>query len=63
MQTNIRKLNVQVSRLGIKSDIADFVEVVKDDLPDKLIFKEIEAGNVDMKEFFHFLFRPFNLTE
>lgn len=46
---------------SIKSDIANFVEVVKDDLPDKQIFKEMGAGNVDVKELFGLLIRAFNL--
>ena len=46
---------------SIKSDIANFVEVVKDDLPDKQIFKEMGAGNVDVKEVFGLLIVAFNL--
>ncbi len=46
---------------SIKSDIANFVEVVKDDLPDKQIFKEMGAGNVDVKELFGLLIMAFNL--
>ncbi len=46
---------------SIKSDIASFVEVVKDDLPDKQIFKEMGAGNVDVKELFGLLIGAFNL--
>jgi hypothetical protein len=46
---------------SIKSDIANFVEVVKDDLPDKQIFKEMGAGNVDVKELFGLLIGAFNL--
>jgi hypothetical protein len=46
---------------GIKLDIANFVEVVKDDLPDKQIFKEMGAGNVDVKELFGLLISSFKL--
>ncbi|MGL2963830.1 hypothetical protein ACSVH2_08450 [Flavobacterium sp. RSB2_4_14] len=46
---------------SIKSDIANFVEVVKDDLPDKQIFKEMGAGNVNVKELFGLLIGAFNL--
>ncbi len=46
---------------SIKSDIANFVAVVKDDLPDKQIFKEMGAGNVDVKELFGLLIEAFNL--
>jgi hypothetical protein len=46
---------------SIKSDIANFVEVVKDDLPDKQIFKEMGAGNVDVKELFGMLISGFKL--
>jgi hypothetical protein len=46
---------------SIKSDIASFVEAVKDDLPDKQIFKEMGAGNVDVKELFGLLIGAFNL--
>lgn len=48
---------------SIKSDIANFVEVVKDDLPDKQVFKEMGAGNVDVKELFGLLIGAFNLAE
>jgi hypothetical protein len=48
---------------SIKSDIANFVEVVKDDLPDKQIFKEMGAGNVVVKELFGLLIVAFNLTK
>jgi hypothetical protein len=47
---------------SIKSDIATFAEVVRDDLPDKQIFKEMGAGNVDVKELFGLLIGAFNLT-
>lgn len=47
----------------IKSDIANFAEVVKDDLPDKQIFKEMGAGNVDVKALFGLLIGAFNLTK
>lgn len=46
---------------SIKSDIANFVEVVKNDLPDKQIFKEMGAGNVDVKELFGLLISSFKL--
>lgn len=46
---------------SIKFDIINFVEVVKDDLPDKQIFKEMGAGNVDVKELFEQLIRAFNI--
>lgn len=46
---------------SIKSDITNFVEVVKDDLPDKQIFKEMGAGNVNVKELFEQLIRAFNI--
>lgn len=45
----------------IKSDIANFVEVVKDDLPDKQIFKEMGAGNINVEELFKQLINAFNL--
>lgn len=46
---------------SIKSDIANFAEVVKDDLPDKQIFKEMGARNVDVQDLFGQLIRAFNL--
>lgn len=46
---------------SIKSDIANFAEVVKDDLPDKQIFKEMGAGNVDVDQLFGLLVSSFNL--
>ncbi|WP_310556654.1 hypothetical protein [Flavobacterium sp.] len=48
---------------SIKLDIANFVEVVKDDLPDKQIFKEMGAGNVDVKELFGLLTGAFNISK
>ena len=46
---------------SIKSDIANFVEVVKDDLPDKQVFKEMGAGNINVEELFKQLIKAFNL--
>jgi hypothetical protein len=46
---------------SIKLDIINFAEAVKDDLPDKQIFKEMGAGNVDVKELFGLLIGAFNL--
>lgn len=46
---------------SIKSDIANFAEVVKGDLPDKQVFKEMGAGNVDVQDLFGQLIRAFNL--
>lgn len=46
---------------SIKSDIANFVEVVKDDLPDKQIFREMGAGNINVEELFKQLINVFNL--
>jgi hypothetical protein len=46
---------------NIKSNISNFVEIVKDDLPDKQIFKEMGAGKVDVKELFELLIGAFNL--
>jgi hypothetical protein len=46
---------------SIKSDIANFAEVVKNDLTDKQIFKEMGAGNVDVQDLFGQLIRAFNL--
>jgi hypothetical protein len=42
-------------------NIANFVEVVKDYLLDKQIFKEMGAGKINVKELFGFLIRTFNL--
>jgi len=46
---------------SIKSDIENFVEVVKDDLPDKQIFREMGAGNINVEELFKQLINAFNL--
>lgn len=46
---------------SIKSDIIIFAETVKDDLPDKQIFKEMGAGNIDVKELFGVLVRAFDI--
>jgi len=46
---------------SIKTDITNFAEAVKNDLPDKQVFKEMGAGNVDVKELFQLLIEAFNL--
>ncbi|WP_236023922.1 hypothetical protein [Flavobacterium flabelliforme] len=45
----------------IKTDITNFAEAVKTDLPDKQIFKEMGPGNVNVKELFEQLIRAFNI--
>lgn len=44
---------------SVKADIANFTEAVKTDLPDKQIFKEMGAGNVNVKELFEQLIKVF----
>lgn len=46
---------------SIKTDIANFAEAVKDDLPDKQIFKEMGAGNIDVDELYKRFILAFNL--
>ena len=46
---------------SIKTDIANFAEAVKGDLPDKQVFKEMGAGNVDVEELFRLLTSAFNI--
>ncbi|MFC4477349.1 nucleotidyl transferase AbiEii/AbiGii toxin family protein [Flavobacterium chungangensis] len=46
---------------SVKADIANFTEAVKTDLPDKQIFKEMGAGNVNVKELFEQLIKVFNI--
>ena len=46
---------------SVKADIANFAEAVKTDLPDKQIFKEMGAGNVNVKELFEQLIKVFNI--
>jgi hypothetical protein len=46
---------------SIKTNIANFAEAVKNDLPDKQIFKEMGAGNVNVKELFEQLISAFNI--
>lgn len=46
---------------NIKKDIIDFAETVKTDLPDKQIFKEMGAGNVNVEELYQMLRKAFNL--
>jgi hypothetical protein len=38
---------------SIKTDIANFAEAVKNDLPDKQVFKEMGAGNINVEELFN----------
>ncbi|SHL05326.1 hypothetical protein [Flavobacterium chilense] len=47
--------------ISVKADIANFAETVKTDLPDKQIFKEMGAGNVNVKELFEQLIKVFNI--
>ena len=42
-----------------KKDIIDFAETVKIDLPDKQIFKEMGAGNVNVEELYQILRKAF----
>lgn len=46
---------------SIKTDIENFAEAVKNDLPDKQIFKEMGAGNVNVDELYKLLILAFNL--
>lgn len=46
---------------SIKTDMVNFAEAVKNDLPDKQVFKEMGAGNVDVDELYKQLIRAFNL--
>ncbi|WP_188050776.1 hypothetical protein [Flavobacterium sp. GP15] len=45
----------------IKTVITNFAEAVKNDLPDKQIFKEMGAGNVNVNELFEQLISAFNI--
>ena len=46
---------------SIKTDMANFAKAVKNDLPDKQVFKEMGAGNVDVDELYNQLIQAFNL--
>lgn len=46
---------------SVKADIANFIEAVKTHLPDKQIFKEMGAGNINVKELFEQLIKVFNI--
>lgn len=46
---------------AIKTDLQAFVEAVKDDLPDKQIFKEMGAGNIDVQSLYKILLEIFDL--
>jgi hypothetical protein len=46
---------------SVKTDISNFAEAVKNDLPDKQIFKEMGAGNVNVTELFKQLVKAFNI--
>jgi hypothetical protein len=46
---------------SIKTDIVNFAEAVKNDLPDKQVFKEMGAGNINVEELFNQLIKAFNL--
>ncbi|KGO88989.1 nucleotidyl transferase AbiEii/AbiGii toxin family protein [Flavobacterium suncheonense] len=46
---------------SIKKDIIEFAEAVKEDLPDRLIFKEMGAGNVNVEAIYQQLRVAFNL--
>lgn len=46
---------------SIKKDIIEFAEAVKEDLPDKQVFKEMGAGNVNVEAVYQQLRIAFNL--
>jgi hypothetical protein len=46
---------------SIKTDMTNFAETVKDDLPDNQFFKEMGAGNVDVNELYKQFILAFNL--
>lgn len=46
---------------SIKTDIVNFAEAVKNDLPDKQVFKEMGAGNINVQDLFNVLIKTFNL--
>ncbi|MBN2435998.1 MAG: hypothetical protein JXK07_12105 [Spirochaetes bacterium] len=47
---------------NLKQDLQNFVDLVKEDLPDSAIFKEMGLGNIDVQELFEHLIKNFNLT-
>ena len=46
---------------SVKTDITNFAEAIKNDLPDKQVFKEMGAGNINVDELFNQLIKAFNL--
>lgn len=46
---------------SIKIDLKEFAEAVKENLPDKQIFKEMGAGNVDVHSLYKLFLEIFNL--
>ncbi|HRE74316.1 MAG TPA: hypothetical protein PLR45_06465 [Flavobacteriales bacterium] len=47
----------------VRKDLHEFVAIIKNELPDKSIFKEMGAGNVDVSELFSRLLNNFELNK
>ena len=47
---------------SLKQDLRDFVDLIKEDLPDGAIFKEMGSGNIDVQELFDHLIKNFYLA-
>ena len=45
----------------IKADMQTFIDTIQSDLPDAAIFKEMGAGNVDIKGLLRLLATNFNI--
>ena len=47
---------------NIKNDLEEFITVVKDDLPDKSLFKEMGTGNIVVNDLYNLLIKSFGLN-
>jgi hypothetical protein len=48
---------------SIKADMLEFSNSIKDDLPDKAIFKEMGFGNIDPEDLYHQILTSFQLEK
>ena len=45
-----------------RNDLEEFITVVKDDLPDKSLFKEMGTGNIVVNDLYNLLIKSFGLN-
>ncbi|NOZ46348.1 MAG: hypothetical protein GXO79_06160, partial [Chlorobi bacterium] len=63
MASTLTAENVFELPFSIKNDMNEFVKMVKEDLPDKDMFKRLGIGNIDVQALFKRLIDSFKLKE